>query len=55
MPVKLAGLYELKRDTQYFASPGTVRVIFGEPVSFNSGDNPASIAEELERRVGALE
>jgi long-chain acyl-CoA synthetase len=55
VPVKLHGLYELKRDAQYFANPGTVRVIFGEPVTFNSGENPNAIADELERRVAALE
>jgi len=51
VPVRLEGLYELKRDAQYFAEPGRVRVIFGEPITFNSDAHPASIARELERRV----
>ena len=54
VPVKLDGLYELKRRRQYFASPGMVRVIFGEPVTFDSGTNPATIARELERRLATL-
>jgi len=49
VPVKLEGLYELKRRRQYFADPGMVRVIFGEPVTFSPDANPASIAQELER------
>ena len=52
VPVRLEGLYELKRRKQYFADPGMVRVIFKEPVTFSSDANPASIAQELEQRVG---
>jgi long-chain acyl-CoA synthetase len=54
VPVKLQGLYELKLRGQYFAPPGMVRVIFGEPVKFGAHVKPAEIAEELERRVAAL-
>ncbi len=54
VPVKLHGLYELKRRGQYFASPGMVRVVFGEPIKFDTRMKPAEIAEELERRVSAL-
>lgn len=54
VPVKLDGLYELKRREQYFATPGMVRVIFGEPVIFDSDMHPAEIAKELEHRVAAL-
>ncbi|HVF21590.1 MAG TPA: 1-acyl-sn-glycerol-3-phosphate acyltransferase, partial [Pyrinomonadaceae bacterium] len=51
VPVRLEGLYELKRRKQYFADPGMVRVIFKEPVTFNSETTPAAIAQELERMV----
>lgn len=54
VPVKIEGLYELKRRKQYFAAPGDVRVIFGEPVSFDTKMDSAEIARELERRVAAL-
>ena len=51
VPVRLEGLYELKRRKQYFADPGMVRVIFNEPVKFGSDVDATAIAEELERRV----
>jgi long-chain acyl-CoA synthetase len=54
VPVKLQGLYELKLKKQYFAPPGVVRVVFGEPVNFDASANPAEITRELERRVAEL-
>ncbi len=54
VPVKLDGLYELKRRKQYFASRGQVAVVFGEPVRFEAGVDAAQIAAELERRVAQL-
>jgi len=54
VPVKLHGLYELKARQQYFAPPGLVRVVFGEPVKFDAAMEPAEIAAELEQRVAAL-
>ena len=50
VPVKLCGLYELKLRRQYFATPGTVSVVFGEPVKFDPRVEPAEIVRELERR-----
>ncbi len=54
VPAKLDGLYELKGRRQYFASPGAVRVIFGEPVSLDAETDPAEIARQLERLVAGL-
>jgi long-chain acyl-CoA synthetase len=54
VPVRLHGLYELKQRQKYFAPPGVVRVVFGEPIKFDSRLKPAAIAEELERRIAAL-
>ncbi|MGB7921650.1 MAG: AMP-binding protein [Pyrinomonadaceae bacterium] len=54
VPVRIEGLYELKRQRRYFARPGEVSVIFGEPVSFAEEAEPARIANELEKRVAAL-
>ena len=51
VPVKLNGLYELKKRRQYFASPGTVSVIFGEPLEFDPEIDAKEIAEELQRRL----
>jgi long-chain acyl-CoA synthetase len=54
VPVKLDGLYELKRQGRRFAGPGMIRVVFGPPVRFAPERAPAEIAEELARRVAAL-
>ena len=55
VPVRLEGLYELKRRKQYFADPQMVRVVFGEPVQFEPQLDPMKIVEELERRVLAAD
>jgi len=49
VPVKLEGLYELKRRRQYFAPKGMVAVKFGEPIRFERSCEPAAIVEELEQ------
>jgi long-chain acyl-CoA synthetase len=49
VPVKLEGVYELKRRQQYFADSGMVRVIFGKPVTFPREADPTTITQELER------
>ena len=54
VPVKLNGLYELKRRQQYFAPPGMVSVVFGEPLKFDPHIDPDAIADELQRRVETL-
>ncbi|HUS09396.1 MAG TPA: AMP-binding protein [Pyrinomonadaceae bacterium] len=54
VPVKLHGLYELKQRQQYFAPPGMVSVVFGEPVKFDPRLEPTAIAEELQRRLAAM-
>jgi long-chain acyl-CoA synthetase len=54
VPVKLHGLYELKRRKQFFASRGQVTVVFGEPIRFEARAGAAQIASELERRVAQL-
>src|SRR5687768_1430203 len=54
VPVKLDGLYELKRRRQYFAARGMVRVIFGEQVTFELDTKPSEIAHELQKRVAQL-
>jgi long-chain acyl-CoA synthetase len=54
VPLKLDGLYELKRRKQYFAAPGDVQVIFGEPMSLDLKMNPAEVTREMERRIATL-
>ena len=54
VPVKLEGLYELKRRQQYFANPGMVRVIIGAPLTFTVRTASADITQELQHRLTTL-
>lgn len=54
IPIKLDGLFELKKRRQYFVRPGTVSVTFGEPVQFRPEQTPEEITRDLESRVRAL-
>ncbi|HVI71933.1 MAG TPA: hypothetical protein VM656_10645, partial [Pyrinomonadaceae bacterium] len=49
IPIMLRGLFELKMKRQFFVRPGTVSVIFGEPITFARGSTPAQITKELDR------
>ncbi len=55
VPVRLEGLYELKRRKQYFAEKGMVRVVFGEVVKFEPHLEATVIVEELQLRVLAAD
>lgn len=48
VPIRLEGLYELKRRKQYFADPGMVRVLFGKPITFPTDATPTAITQDLE-------
>ena len=54
IPIKLDGLFELKKRRQYFVRPGTVSVTFGEPVQFPVSQTPEEITRDLEARVKNL-
>jgi long-chain acyl-CoA synthetase len=54
VPVRIAGLFELKRRKRRFARPGEITVTFGEPVSYGREDDPARVTKDLERRVASL-
>ncbi|HET9533416.1 MAG TPA: AMP-binding protein, partial [Blastocatellia bacterium] len=54
VPVKIEGLFRLKKERRYFARAGEVSVSFGEPVVFDKDRDPASIAAELESIVANL-
>jgi long-chain acyl-CoA synthetase len=53
LPMKIEGLHELAKFGKHFA-PGKVRVKIGEPVLFESNDEPEAIARQLERIVSSL-
>ena len=50
VPVRLDGLYELKRRGQYF-SKGMVFVNFASPIKFERSTSSTAIAEELKERM----
>jgi long-chain acyl-CoA synthetase len=54
VPLRIDGLYELKRRRKYFASAGEVTVTIGEPLSFKGEDDAAAITKELERCVASI-
>jgi long-chain acyl-CoA synthetase len=54
VPVRIDGLYELKRTGKKFARPGTVAVTIGPAIRFEAGADPAAIARDLETRVASL-
>jgi long-chain acyl-CoA synthetase len=54
VPVRIDGLWEMKRDQKYFARPGRLIVRIGPPVSFEASES-TEIARELESRVRSLD
>ena len=54
VPLRLDGLYELKQQGRYFASPGELRVTVGSPLSFSHDEDPATITRILEEKVSSL-
>jgi long-chain acyl-CoA synthetase len=54
VPMRIAGLYDLKQRKRIFAQPGQVRVAVGKPVRFSPEADAIEIARELQRRVAEL-
>ncbi len=54
LPMRIVGLFEVKRGGRKFARPGEIRVHIGRPLSFPAGSDPAHIAQELQRAVEDL-
>jgi long-chain acyl-CoA synthetase len=54
IPIKLRGVFELKKQRRSSALPGQVSVKFGEPVHYDQRVDPAHITLDLERRVLSL-
>lgn len=54
VPVRIDGLWDLKRAKRLLARPGEIAVTIGEPVRYSSRDAPEQIARDLEARVAAL-
>jgi long-chain acyl-CoA synthetase len=54
VPMRIDGLFELKKAKKKFAWPGTVRVKIGAPLKFPPESDPEWIASELQKRVQDL-
>ena len=54
VPVRIDGLFEVKRSGGKFALPGRIRVRIGKPVTFVPDADPQQIASDLEKRVAEL-
>jgi long-chain acyl-CoA synthetase len=55
LPLRLDGLWELKRVNKHFARRGQVSLTIGEPLRYSPRDKPEEITRDLEERVRALE
>ena len=55
LPVRIDGLFELKKANKHMTRPGQVKVSIGAPVEYKPGTSPEAFAAELEERVTALE
>jgi long-chain acyl-CoA synthetase len=54
VPMRIDGLFDVRRAKRILAKPGQVIVTIGPPVRFDADQDPNEIARELERRVGEL-
>jgi long-chain acyl-CoA synthetase len=54
VPMRLAGLFDLKQQNRILTRPGHVQVNIGRPIRFSPDQDPNEIARELERRVTEL-
>ncbi|MFN2512198.1 MAG: AMP-binding protein [Pyrinomonadaceae bacterium] len=54
LPLRLDGLWELKRANQHFAKPGQISLTIGEPLKYSAQDKPEDITRDLEEHVRAL-
>ena len=54
LPMRIEGLFELKKAGKKIAAPHKVTVRIGKPVKFPPGTDPEVIAKELQQRVSSL-
>ncbi len=54
VPIRIDGLFELKRARRHFAWPGQVRVKIGVPINFAPDTDPQQIARQLQQTVERL-
>jgi long-chain acyl-CoA synthetase len=54
VPIRIDGLFELKKAGRKFARPGQIQIKIGTPVQFPRDSDPAWIARELQSKVEQL-
>jgi long-chain acyl-CoA synthetase len=54
VPMRIDGLWELKKAGRHFAWPGEISVIIGEPVTYSPRQDPEAVTTDLAKRVRAL-
>jgi long-chain acyl-CoA synthetase len=54
VPMRIDGLWKLKKADRHFAWPGEVSLIIGEPVTYSPQQAPQAIAADLAEHVKAL-
>lgn len=54
IPMRIDGLFDLKRSRRMLARPGQVQVTIGPPVRFSAETEPTEIARKLEHLVSTL-
>ncbi len=54
LPMRIDGLFELKRAGKRFAPPGKIQVRIGKPIQFPPETDPDKIAQELQKIVESL-
>jgi long-chain acyl-CoA synthetase len=54
VPMRLAGLFDLRQANRLLTRPGHVQVTIGKPVRFSADQDANEITKELERRVREL-
>jgi len=54
LPMRIVGLFEVKRAGKRFAPPWRIKVRIGRPVRFEPGTDPEQIARALQKKVEEL-
>src|SRR5216683_326988 len=54
LPMRIVGLFEVKRSGKKFARPGKIHVRIGKPMKFAAGSDAGEIARKLQTAVEAL-
>jgi long-chain acyl-CoA synthetase len=54
VPMRIDGLFEIKKAGKRFARPWQIQIKIGPPVRFPTGSEPAAIARELQAKVQQL-